>query len=178
MSSFRCSDCTQSFENAAARQRHHWSQHSKIPPISVGGKKYAVEREGGTMRCPIAQCGRSYKSRQAFVKHVKIAHEVRDESPTPSPTLMGSSQRSIQSQGFPSASSGSKSRALLHLRSISSFIPLPESKMTEHSGDRGSEALPPAAPSIASKGASRVPFDLPEVGEKILCAPPDMRNGL
>ncbi|KAF8554966.1 hypothetical protein OG21DRAFT_1484238 [Imleria badia] len=141
--SFPCSDCEHTFENAAARQRHRWSQHSKIPLISVGGKEYAVEREGGTMRCPIDQCGHSYKSRQAFVKHVKTAHGIRDESPTPSPALTGSSQRSIWSQGLSFASSG-------------------ESKTTEHSGDRGGEALPPAASSIVSKGGPWVPLDLPE----------------
>ncbi|KAG8215588.1 hypothetical protein J3R82DRAFT_7440, partial [Butyriboletus roseoflavus] len=72
--SFPCSDCECTFKNPSAQNYHHWSQHSKIPLISVAGKEYAIKREGGVLQCPVDQCGRSYTSREAFAKHAKTVH--------------------------------------------------------------------------------------------------------
>ncbi|KAF8422579.1 hypothetical protein L210DRAFT_2166330 [Boletus edulis BED1] len=98
MGSFPCADCGQTLNNAQARSHHRWSQHANIPPISAGGKQYAVEREeDGTVRCPVHQCGRSYKSREAFTKHAKIVHGSGSKPATPSsgPTVSSSQELSF-----------------------------------------------------------------------------------
>jgi uncharacterized C2H2 Zn-finger protein len=78
--SFSCPDCQQTFNNPAARSHHRWSQHSEIPPITVDGKEYSVERKGDRLLCPVEQCGRSYASQETFMKHVKAAHAIVRES--------------------------------------------------------------------------------------------------
>lgn len=113
--SFPCSDCEQTFENAAARRHHRWNQHSTIPPITVAGKEYTVQWEGGRLWCPAGRCGRSYSSREAFAKHVKAAHGIKSEPSIRSPPPARLSQQAILSQRLSSASSGSKSDVLLHL---------------------------------------------------------------
>lgn len=112
--SFPCPDCQQKFKNAAARNHHRWNQHAKIPPVTIGGKEYAVKREGDKLRCPVDRCMRSYASREAFTKHAKAAHGAASESPAPPSPPMGPSQRSTCEQEPSSVSLRSKGRILLH----------------------------------------------------------------
>ena len=163
--SFPCPDCGHTFKNAAARNHHRWSQHSQIPPLTVDGKEYVVEREGDRLHCPIDQCRRSYTGRDKFMKHVKAVHGIMSESP-PSPT--SSSQFDIRKQRLAFTSSG-KAHVLLRSLNIQSFTHLPESKMSEASGRVcGDKAQPPAASSVTSEGRPRVPAPELEDGEEIL----------
>lgn len=116
--SFPCSDCEQMFKNAAARSHHRWSQHSKLVPITVGGKEYIVEREGDKLYCPVDQCKRSYTRKEAFTKHVKAAHGIMSESSMASPSPTGSFQHNIRRQQLSFTSSGSKWRVFLHSLNI------------------------------------------------------------
>ncbi|KAF8131380.1 hypothetical protein EV363DRAFT_159992 [Boletus edulis] len=137
--SFSCADCEQTFNNFAARSRHRWSQHSEIPPITVHGKEYGVKRKGDRLHCPVEQCGRSYASREAFMKHVKTAHAVVRESSRSSQA--GSPQQDGRRQRLSST----------------------ERKAIEASGGEGcGEAPPPTAFSVASEGKVRVPLHPPE----------------
>ena len=164
MESFPCADCDKTFENAPARNRHRWSQHAQIPPISVGGKQYAVEREeDGTLRCPVHQCGRSYTSRQAFAKHAKIAHGPVSEPPVPSPGPADSSSQEL-SFGPP----GSESRPLLHLLRLQPIDPSPDCKVPKPSADSAGEGPAPGVTSIPCNPSPGVFLHLPEVGENIL----------
>ena len=109
--SFPCSDCQQTFKNAAARSHHRWSRHSRLASITVGSNEYVVEREGDRLYCPVDQCRRSYTRREAFTKHVKAAHGIMSESSMPSPLPTGSSQHNIRRQQLSFPSSGGKSRS-------------------------------------------------------------------
>jgi len=91
--SLSCADCEQTFDNPGARTHHRWSQHSEIPPITVDGKEYSVERKGDRLLCPVEQCGRSYANRETFTKHVKAAHAVVKESSRSYPSPSGSPQQ-------------------------------------------------------------------------------------
>lgn len=165
--SLPCPDCEQTFKNPSARSHHRWSRHSKLAPITVGGKEYVVEREGDNLYCPVDQCGRSFPRREGLTKHVQAAHGTTSESSMPSPSPMGSSQYSIRSQQLSFTPTGSESRVvLLDSLNIYSFTHRPESKMTEASGgDSGGEALLPMAPSVTSDGMPQVLPDLLEDGE-------------
>jgi len=91
--SFPCADCGQMFNNHAARSHHYWSQHTEIPPITVDGKEYSVERRGDRLLCPVKQCRCSYTSQEIFTKHIKVVHSVIMESSRSYSSLVGSSQQ-------------------------------------------------------------------------------------
>lgn len=112
--SLQCPDCEQTFKSAATRSHHRWSQHSKIPPIVVANKKYAVEWEDDKLRCPVDQCGRSYTSREGFAKHAKAAHRIKNEPSMQPPPPTGLSQRTIPGQRLSFSLSGGESDVLLH----------------------------------------------------------------
>jgi uncharacterized C2H2 Zn-finger protein len=161
--SFSCPDCEQMFKNATAHSHHCWSQHSNIPPITMDGKVYAVERKGDRLFCPVEQCRRSYASRAKFTKHVKAAHGIVRESSMPSPSPTGPSQQNNRQQLFFTGKA-----LLLHSLSVYSFTFLPESKASEASGREGcGGAPPPTMSSVISEGRPQVPLHPPEDGEEI-----------
>ena len=114
---FPCSHCDRTFENGSARNHHHWSQHCPRILSTLDSKEYTVEWQNAKLHCPVDQCGRSYTSREAFLKHAKARHSSLSMA---SPSPVGSSQWTIRKQLCSSPSSRSKLYALL--RSQDSFV--------------------------------------------------------
>lgn len=64
----------------------------EIPPITVDGKTYSVNRKGNRLFCPVKHCRHSYIDWGKFMKHVKVVHRIGSESSTLFHSLTGPSQ--------------------------------------------------------------------------------------